>query len=156
VAFPPSGRVTDSPGLWYGRAPMTRLLLALALLAACIAVLAPSVGARPTATTSCPSFTGATWKLFHRPLHGNRTGTHYTLAATNYSCSAAAGWAKKLTQVKLKVRKAGVQSPVTGGPVGYKCFAQPDFNGHAYQGLCSKGKYDTAKSFNWAPEQPKK
>jgi len=157
-AFRLSERVTDSAGLWYGRAPMTRLLLALAVLAACVAALVPAVAARtaaPAATTSCPSFRGATWKLFHRPLHGVRTGSKYTLAATNYSCSVAVRYAPKLTQAKLKTRTAGVQSPVIGGPKGYKCSAMPDANGHAMQGMCTKGRFDTAKSFNWAPEQPK-
>jgi hypothetical protein len=157
-AFPAHERVTDAAGLWYGRGAMTRLLLTLAVLAACAAALVPTGAARthaPKATTSCPAFTGTTWKLFKRPLHGVRTGNHYTLNATNYSCATAKKYAPALTRFKLKVRTAGTQSPVTGGPKGYRCVAVPDANGHAMQGMCTKGRFDTAKSFNWAPEQPK-
>ena len=49
-AFRLSERVTDSAGLWYGRAPMTRLLLALAVLAACVAALTSGQFAYATGT----------------------------------------------------------------------------------------------------------
>jgi hypothetical protein len=66
----------------------------------------------------------------------------YEVFAINYSCAQASTWIRKLSQLRVPIKRSG-NVTVIKGPAGFYCSAWPDANGRAYAGGCqSKGGGD--------------
>jgi hypothetical protein len=115
---------------------MIRTLALLTILTAVCLAGASTAGAGKAGQV-CPSFTQG------RQSFGLET------IGSGWSCPSAKSWAVKLIgdKVAAVVMK---NTPLTNGPVGYHCFANPGSHGHATDGACFKGTIAFPKSgFAW-------
>jgi hypothetical protein len=66
----------------------------------------------------------------------------YEVFAIDYDCKQASAWVRKLSSLRIPIRRNG-NVTVIRGPAGFYCSAWPDANGRAYAGGCqSKGGGD--------------
>ena len=115
---------------------MNRMLALLAAIVAATLTVASTADARSAAQV-CPSF--------------NQGGKSFFLETigSSWSCSSAKSWAVKLIGDKVP-RTVTKDIPLTNGPSGYHCFANPGSHVHATDGTCFKGTIAFPKSgFAW-------
>ncbi len=97
----------------------------------------------------CGNVVGAKWVF---PNTGGRvTGTKYGVTAFGVSCAVAKQYAIKLSSTKLPGKLVGHSFPITGGPKGYTCSANPDANGKLLAGSCQIGPKSAVSKhgFSW-------
>ena len=128
--------------------------LLLVAIAGCLAVSAPAAGKRADLTSAlslknCGNVTGAKWVFPHSG--GKVSGSTYGVTAVGVSCATAKKFAIALSSVKLPGKKFGHSYPITGGPKGYICHANPDANGKLLAGSCQVGSLKTVSKhvFSW-------
>jgi hypothetical protein len=69
------------------------------------------------------------------PVVANIQSDLYEVFAINYSCRQASAWIRKLSRLRIPIKRSG-DVTVLDGPPGYYCSAWPDANGRAYAGGC--------------------
>jgi len=128
--------------------------LLLVAIAGCLAVSAPAAGKRADLTSAlsvknCGKVTGAKWVFPH--AGGKITGNKYAVTAVGVSCATAKKFSIALSSVKLPGKKVGHSYPISGGPKGYICYANPDANGKVLAGSCQVGSLKTVSKhvFSW-------
>jgi hypothetical protein len=100
----------------------------------------------PLTAPECAPLRGPRWSYpFGPPVRGlprleaKINSNLYEVFAIHYSCKQAKAWVRRLSALKIPVKKRG-DATVLKGPAGFYCSAWPDANGRAYAGGCqSKG-----------------
>jgi len=115
---------------------MNRKLATLVVVASVCLAAASTVGAAP-AGQLCRSF-----------KQGGRS-YHWETLGTGWTCASAKPWVVKLSNDRVHVGSTNV--PLTNGPRGYHCSANPfSRGGRATAGQCFKGTLAFPKSgFAW-------
>ncbi len=129
---------------------MRSLLVVLSILvAAAAASSALAAGERSDGIVSCGNVVGAKWVF---PGTGGKVkGNTYGVTANGVSCAIAKQYAVKLSSTKLAGNVMGHSYPITGGPKGYTCHANPDANGKLLAGSCQIGPRTAVShhAFSW-------
>jgi hypothetical protein len=129
---------------------MKALLVVLSFtIAAVVASSALAAGDRTHGISICGNVVGAKWVF---PKTGGRiTGNTYSVTANGVSCTVAKQYAIKLSSAKLAGNVPGHSYPITGGPEGYTCYANPDANGKVIAGSCQIGPRTAVShhAFSW-------
>ena len=104
---------------------MKALLVALSItISAAVASSALAAGDRAEGISICGNVVGAPWVF---PGTGGKIkGNKYGVLANGVSCAVAKQYAIKLSSTKLAGKVPGKSYPITGGPKGYTCSANPD------------------------------
>ena len=129
---------------------MKALLMVLSIMiAAGVASSALAAGERSAGISFCGNVVGAKWVF---PGTGGKVkGNKYGVTANGVSCAVAKKYAIKLSSTKLAGNVPGHSYPITGGPKGYTCHANPDANGKLLAGSCQIGPRGTVSNhvFSW-------
>jgi len=128
-----------------------KALLVVLLIAISVAVASSALAAgdRADGVSICGTVVGAKWVF---PKTGGRiTGNKYGVTAIGVSCAIAKQYAIKLSSTKLAGKVPGHSYPITGGPKGYTCSANPDANGKLLAGSCQIGPKSAVSHhvFSW-------
>ena len=129
---------------------MKALLVALSItISAAVASSALAAGDRAEGISICGNVVGAPWVF---PGTGGKIkGNKYGVLANGVSCAVAKQYAIKLSSTKLAGKVPGHSYPITGGPKGYTCSANPDANGKLLAGSCQIGPLTAVShhAFSW-------
>jgi len=129
---------------------MKALLVVLCItISAAVASSALAAGDRAEGISICGNVVGAKWVF---PKTGGKiTGNKYGVTANGVSCAIAKQYAIKLSSTKLAGNVPGHSYPITGGPKGYTCYANPDANGKLLAGTCQIGPLTAVShhAFSW-------
>ncbi len=129
---------------------MKALLVVLCItISAAVASSALAAGARAEGISICGNVVGAKWVF---PGGGGKiSGNKYGVTANGVSCAVAKRYAIKLSSKKLAGKVPGHSYPITGGPKGYTCYANPDANGKLLAGSCQIGPLTAVShhAFSW-------
>ena len=129
---------------------MKALLMVLSIMiAAGVASSALAAGERSEGISFCGNVVGAKWVF--PGTGGTVKGNKYGVTANGVSCAVAKKYAIKLSSTKLAGNVPGHSYPITGGPKGYTCHANPDANGKLLAGSCQVGPRGTVSNhvFSW-------
>ncbi len=129
---------------------MKALLVVLSITIAAV-VASSALAARDgrEGLSICGNVVGAKWVF---PKTGGKvTGNKYGVTANGVSCAVAKQYAIKLSSTKLAGKVPGHSYPITGGPKGYTCHANPDANGKLLAGTCQVGPLTAVSHhvFSW-------
>ncbi len=129
---------------------MRALLVVLFItVSAAVASSALAAGDRADGVSICGNVVGAKWVF---PNTGGKiTGNKYGVTAVGVSCAVAKQYAITLSSTKLAGKVPGKSYPITGGPRGYTCSANPDANGKLLAGSCQIGPKSAVSKhvFSW-------
>ena len=128
------------------KALLVVLLIAISAAAASSALAA---GDRADGLSFCGNVVGAKWVF---PKSGGKLkGNKYGVTVVGVKCSIAMKYAIKLSSTKLAGNTPGKSYPITGGPKGYTCSANPDANGKLLAGSCQIGPKSAVSKhvFSW-------
>ncbi len=130
------------------KASFALLLLACLAASGYLAVSAVAASQR-AAFASCGTVVGAKWVFPHSG--GKLSGNKYSVTVNGVSCAKAKKFAVKLSSVKLPGKMFGHSYPITGGPSGFICQANPDANGKVLAGSCQIGPWTSVSHhvFSW-------
>jgi hypothetical protein len=128
-----------------------KVLLVVLCIAVSAAVASSALAARDRAEaiSNCGNVVGANWVF---PGAGGKIkGNKYGVLANGVSCAVAKQYAIKLSSTKLSGKVPGHSYPITGGPKGYTCYANPDANGKLLAGSCQIGPRTAVShhAFSW-------
>jgi hypothetical protein len=129
---------------------MKALLVFLSIMvAAVVASSALAASERSEGISSCGNVVGAKWVF--PGTSGKVKGNKYGVTANGVSCAIAKQYAIKLSSTKLAGSVPGHSYPITGGPKGYTCHANPDANGKLLAGSCQIGPRTAVSQhvFSW-------
>jgi hypothetical protein len=129
---------------------MKALLVVLCIaMSAVVASSAFAAGERSEGISICGTVVGAKWVF--PGTGGKLKGDKYGVQANGVSCAIAKEYAIKLSSTKLAGNIPGHSYPITGGPKGYTCYANPDANGKLIAGSCQVGPLTAVShhAFSW-------
>ncbi len=125
------------------------LVVLLITVSTAVGSSALAAGDRAGGISICGTVVGAKWVF---PKTGGKiTGNKYGVTAVGVSCAVAKQYAIKLSSTKLAGKVPGHSYPITGGPKGYTCSANPDANGKLLAGSCQIGPKSAVShhAFSW-------